>query len=1656
MELSACVDSAAPPSLLQGVPSLHQARQDHYTPSVRSAAVAMSGDLLPPSDIELGERRDPISLEPITSPPSIRRTASIGTSSGRDFCLSLPQIPPPVTPRPDLIAPPEEADSDMGITIICPPRNGLLLSPTDESEKSGETGEAGASSSRRGASGRLGTSGAGPAVRKGSPSLSRARLGLGEIRLDLGALRARTERDFNAEAMEVRARKEKFAFFEKDCSRVLEHVFVGSDYVARSREILREAGVTHVLNCVGFVCPEYFPGDIVYKTLWLQVRERGGEEGRGKGGSGGKVRGSGTQVGGRQHGGGRNMRAVLYDVFDFIEGDNTAEDITCVLYGVFDYMEGVREGGHGCSSLHSSHSLHLSLPPSATSPLPPLQDNTAEDITCVLYDVLEATSPHPRTRLFLSPSASAPPLASPSLPPSLPPSTTRSSSPTGQHSRGHHVCADNTAEDITCVLYDVFDYMEGVREGGGRVFVHCCQGVSRSTSLVIAYLMWTQRLEFEEAFRRVKAVRGVASPNMGFACQLLQWQKRILPPKSAAPAAAATAAAAAAAPPAPVDPPTVSAAAAPAASEAAGGVVRQHMYRMAPHSPYDALHLVPKTVPFSRNSLDPRGCFLVQVGSAVFCWEGKQCHSLMAQQGLATARQIIKYESLGGEPVMVTDGQELESFLAALGDGGGGREGRVGGGSGAGADAELMKVVARQGLTYLGQDAKLLDGAQQSCGCEVSEGVVAAAAPESATSGSSSSAPDAAVAAHEIAPAAATPASAAAAPASATPAAAAAVPTAASSAAQSSPLATILSDSPLSPSALSSTSQSTTPSQPKPTTPCKPKTPTPSPPKPSTSPTPASPLLPSLPHAASAPNAPHTPTSPEPPNLSSQLTPPNQASTSAGPSQKSTSPGFSAYRTSSSLLGSTSLFGAVDRFAQKLRRRSWDRKEAEQLRKMAAAAEKEVSGKKEKGKEGKGRKSDSPSEGKEAAAGEAEGSGGGTGTSRNSEGRARRSESLSEEQLEALAGQLRCGGLLDPSDIRLRRPFLRGLGRTGGGADWGRRKLAQEEAGREEEEDGCGAGEAVEEGEGRVGGEGEEGSVEEEREREEGRVVGEEAGGGEEGRAERGRGRERRKRGEGRGMRGLSPMRLLAKLSGAAGGEKEQKGAGEGGGNANSSGNASSSASSAAVTCLRLTAVSSPVVPGRAGGATVPPIDALEGSSGDAAAVIDAAAAAATDATAEPPAAAPTSPDKAPEAVSGPAPSAPAAAPVPIQIPNRNLVLNSPAPAPTASSSSCFTALPCSQYDTDFDYFEKALTGGTPRPVAGFVSPSARPNVLPHKGRGWLSNEPAWNDNPPGSAAGSGIGSVGGNAFGSKEWPSWIPKNRFGALGLAGGPGLPSPSSFSPRSLAFFPPGGMGIYGQELMRSVPKAQQEGGGQGGGQGVGQNQEQGKENGGTESGAGASAAAALPSAAQGVGSGGRGSVESGGVGFTPRGAGRYGGFTPRGAGRYGGFSSQGELLTTPRGATSSVKPPWEVGADRFAGAGSGGGPGASSGSSSSSARLPKVPVKAASTAAVPNNRSTLSSVQESSAREDCSTTTPDISLLNGSQHTVTANGSENRSNNDNGIFNGADDYSAAGLPFGMTPRGRPPPTSFADLDKRGLGGWGNDGASKAPPLPMSNRR
>ena len=69
---------------------------------------------------------------------------------------------------------------------------------------------------------------------------------------------------------ELQARREKYAFFEKQCSEVANGLFLGSDVVARNREVLRAANITHVINCVGFLYPAYFQDELTYLVLYLQ------------------------------------------------------------------------------------------------------------------------------------------------------------------------------------------------------------------------------------------------------------------------------------------------------------------------------------------------------------------------------------------------------------------------------------------------------------------------------------------------------------------------------------------------------------------------------------------------------------------------------------------------------------------------------------------------------------------------------------------------------------------------------------------------------------------------------------------------------------------------------------------------------------------------------------------------------------------------------------------------------------------------------------------------------------------------------------------------------------------------------------------------------------------------------------------------------------------------------------------------------------------------------------------------------------------------------------------------------------------------------------------------------------------------------------------
>ena len=107
-----------------------------------------------------------------------------------------------------------------------------------------------------------------PACAPADPALSptKAAARMGGLRvLDLRAL----PRD-DGPPTELRARKEKLAHYERQCSRVAPGLYVGAEWVAKSRAALAEAGITHVVNCVGFLYPPYFEPELAYQTLYLQ------------------------------------------------------------------------------------------------------------------------------------------------------------------------------------------------------------------------------------------------------------------------------------------------------------------------------------------------------------------------------------------------------------------------------------------------------------------------------------------------------------------------------------------------------------------------------------------------------------------------------------------------------------------------------------------------------------------------------------------------------------------------------------------------------------------------------------------------------------------------------------------------------------------------------------------------------------------------------------------------------------------------------------------------------------------------------------------------------------------------------------------------------------------------------------------------------------------------------------------------------------------------------------------------------------------------------------------------------------------------------------------------------------------------------------------
>ena len=85
---------------------------------------------------------------------------------------------------------------------------------------------------------------------------------------------------------------------------------------------------------------------------------------------------------------------------------------------------------------------------------------------------------------------------------------------------------DDGGEDLSVYFKSVYDFIENNKHSG-NILVHCRQGVSRSSSFVIGYLMRKCDFTMDEAVGYMKGIRPIIQPNAMFLSQLRIYEESL-------------------------------------------------------------------------------------------------------------------------------------------------------------------------------------------------------------------------------------------------------------------------------------------------------------------------------------------------------------------------------------------------------------------------------------------------------------------------------------------------------------------------------------------------------------------------------------------------------------------------------------------------------------------------------------------------------------------------------------------------------------------------------------------------------------------------------------------------------------------------------------------------------------------------------------------------------------------------------------------------------------------------------------------------------------------------------------------------------------------------------------------------------------------------
>eukprot|EP00301_Raphidiophrys_heterophryoidea_P002063 c10964_g1_i1.p1 GENE.c10964_g1_i1~~c10964_g1_i1.p1 ORF type:complete len:183 (-),score=34.88 c10964_g1_i1:755-1303(-) len=83
--------------------------------------------------------------------------------------------------------------------------------------------------------------------------------------------------------------------------------------------------------------------------------------------------------------------------------------------------------------------------------------------------------------------------------------------------------SDSPSTNITQFFDQAIEFITRTKQT--NVLIHCKHGVSRSASIVMAYLIKVRGMDFGEAMQLTKCRRNVVCPNSGFTKQLISYAK---------------------------------------------------------------------------------------------------------------------------------------------------------------------------------------------------------------------------------------------------------------------------------------------------------------------------------------------------------------------------------------------------------------------------------------------------------------------------------------------------------------------------------------------------------------------------------------------------------------------------------------------------------------------------------------------------------------------------------------------------------------------------------------------------------------------------------------------------------------------------------------------------------------------------------------------------------------------------------------------------------------------------------------------------------------------------------------------------------------------------------------------------------------------------